>query len=162
MSYLRMLTGLILTTWFAIPGGSAHASAVFSDAVLVSGPEYLTVLELPIDAIGSYKVTANDLKWLDTEIKALSFGVFTSGQLLKSFQGPGTFEFYKASSDKVFLQVYAQNNAPKFAGLVSIVVEATTSAVALPSSLVLLISGVGAALFVRKRSPRSSHCDSFA
>ena len=161
MSHLRMLTGLILSAWLSMPGGSAHAAAVFSDAVLVKGPEYLTVLELPIDSIGNYKVTATDLKWLDTDIKALSFGVFTSGQLLKSQQGPGTFEFYKASSDKVFLQVYAQNNAPKFAGLVSIVVE-TTAAVALPSSLVLLLSGISAALVFRKRALRPRHCDSYA
>jgi len=161
MSYLRMLTGLLLAAWVAIPGGPVHAVAVFSEAVLVKGPEYLTVLELPIDAIGNYKVTATDLKWLDTEIKALSFGVFTSGQLLKSLQGPGTFEFYKASSDKVFLQVYAQNNAPKFAGLVGIVVEAGTAVVGLPSSLVLLMSGIAAALFVRRR-PQPSQYDSFA
>ncbi len=161
MFHLRMLTGLMLAAWLAIPGGSAHAVAVFSDAVLVKGPEYLTVLELPIDAIGNYKVTATDLKWLDTGIKALSFGVFTSGQLLKSQQGPGTFEFYKASSDKVFLQVYAQNNAPKFAGLVSIMVE-TTAAVSLPSSLVLLMSGIAAALFVRKRPLRSGQYGSYA
>ena len=162
MTYLRTLTGLMLAAWLAIPVGSAHAVAVFSDAVLVKGPEYLTVLELPIDAIGTYNITATDLKWLDTPLKGLSFGVFTSGQLLKSMQGPGTFEFYKASSDKVFLQVYAQSNAPKFAGLVSIVVAAGAAAVSLPSSLVLLMSGIGAAMIFRKRPVQASQYDRFA
>jgi hypothetical protein len=136
MSHSRFLVASLLALWLALPGGRAHAAAVFSDTVLVKGPEYLTVLELPLDAIGSYKVTATDLKWLNAPLQALSFGVFTSTQSLGSLQGPGTLEFYKAGSDKVFLQIYAKTTAPKYAGLVSVVVDSKVAPVPLPSSLV--------------------------
>jgi hypothetical protein len=148
------LTASVLALWLALPGGRAHAIAVFSETVLVTGPEHLTVLELPLDAIGNYKVTATDLKWLDAPLQALSFGVFTSTQSLGSLRGPGTVEFYKVSSDKVFLQIYAQTTAPKYAGLVSVVVEPNLAPVALPSSIVLLVSGIGGALLWRRSSAR--------
>jgi hypothetical protein len=162
MFYVRMLAGALIVAWLAIPGGRAHATAVFSDTVLARGPENLTVVELPIDAIGNYEVTATDLQWLGTSLQALSFGVFTSGQLLKSMQGPGTFEFYKASSDKVFLQIYSRTTAPKFAGLISVLVESAAPPVPLPSSLLLLVSGIGAALLSRRRSPGRSQYVKFA
>ena len=156
MSYSRLFTTSVLALWLALPSGRAHAVAIFGDTVLVKGPEYLTVLELPLDAVAaSYKVTATDLKWLDAPLQALSFGVFTSTGSLGTLQGPGTLEFYKASSDKVFLEIYAKTAAPKYAGLVSVIVEPKVAPVALPSSIVLLWSGLGGALlWVRRYSRR--------
>ena len=162
MSYLRLVAASMLAVWIAIPGGRAHATPVFSDTVLVKGPEYLTVLELPLDTIGNYKVTAADLKWLNAPLQALSFGVFTSTQSLGSLQGPGTLEFYKASADKVFLQIYAKTAAPKYAGLVSVIVEHGASPVPLPSSVVLLVSGIGGAMLWRKSSRRRREHVKFA
>jgi hypothetical protein len=158
MSYSRLLTVSVLALWLALPAGRAHATAVFSDTVLVKGPEYLTVLQLPLDTAGSYKVTATDLKWPSTPLQALSFGVFTSTQSLGLMQGAGTLEFYKAGSDKIFLQIYAKTSAPKYAGLVGVVVE--SNVVPLPSSLVLLVSGVAGAVLTRR--PVRRQCVKFA
>lgn len=146
MSFYRALAGSMLVSWFAIAGGRANAAAVFADTVLVRGPEFLTKLELPpLDSPGTYKVTATDLKWLDTPLEALSFGIFTSTQAIKSMQGPGTFEFYRAGSDKLFLQVYAKTVGPRYAGLVSVYVENEQAPVPLPASIVLLASAIGGA-----------------
>jgi hypothetical protein len=150
MYHFRFLTGSLIALWLALPAGRADATAVFADTVLVKGPEYLTVLQLPIDAVGTYKVTATDLKWLGVPLQALSFGVFAATDSLGSLRGPGTFEFYKASSDKVFLQIYAQTTAPKYAGLVSILVETSAPPVPLPSSAVLLMSALGCGLLLRR------------
>jgi len=160
MSYSRPFAASVLALVLAFSAARADAAAVFTDTVLVKGPEYLTVLELPLDAIGSYKVTATDLNWLNTPLQALSFGVFTSTQSLGSLQGPGTLEFYKAGSDNVFLQIYARTTAPKYAGLVSVVVESKLAPVPLPSSLVLLVSGIGG-LLLRRRAARAE-CVKFA
>ena len=160
MSHSRPFAASVLALVLALSAARADATAVFADTVLVKGPEYLTVLELPLDAIGSYKVTTSDLKWLNTPLQALSFGVFTSTQSLGSLQGPGTLEFYKAGSDNVFLQIYARTTAPKYAGLVSVVVESKLAPVPLPSSLVLLVSGVGG-LLLRRRAARPE-CVKFA
>jgi len=154
MLHFRLLAGSVLALWLLIPGGRAQATALFADTVLVKGPEYLTVLELPIDTIGSYKVTATDLRWLNVPLQGLSFGVFTSTQSLKSMQGPGSFEFYKAGSDKVFLQIYSKTMAPKFAGLVSIIIEHSAPAVSLPSSALLLLSAIVGVVLLPRLSPR--------
>jgi hypothetical protein len=146
MLHSRWLAASTLALWLAVPGGPVYATVVFSDTVLVKGPEYLTVLELPLDAIGNYKVTATDLEWLGAPLQALSFGVFTADHALGSLRGPGAFEFYKAGSDRVFLQIYARTTAPKYADLVGVVVEPSVSAVPLPPSVLLLVSGIGAAV----------------
>lgn len=159
MSYSRFAAS-VLALLLALSAARADAAAIFGDTVLVKGPEYLTVLELPLDTVGSYKVTATDLKWLNAPLQALSFGVFTSTQSLGSLQGPGTLEFYKASTDKVFLQIYARTAAPKYAGLVSVVVESKLAPVPLPSSFVLLVSGIGGVL-LRRRAARAK-CVGFA
>jgi hypothetical protein len=137
--------------WFAVwlglaalASGSAQAAVVYYNTVLVSGRESLEVFALPLDAPGSYRITATDLRWNNTPLEALSFGVFTSTQTLETRVGAGTLEFFKAGPGQVFLQLYARTTAPRFAGLVWFKGE-SVAVVPLPASLLLLLSALGAA-----------------
>jgi hypothetical protein len=140
MRSIRTLSGLLLTAWLTICVAPAEAGMLFSDAVLVRGRENLTSLELPVDAIGTYRVTATDLKWFGTPLEALSFGVFTSSQPLKIMEGAGTLEFFKAQTGKIFLQIYTQTAGPRFANLVAIQLDSVAPPVPLPASGELLLS----------------------
>jgi hypothetical protein len=143
-NFRALLAALVLAA------GSAEASVVFNDTVLVSGAEYLEVIDLPFDSPGTYRVTATDLRWQGTPLQALSFGVFSSTQPIATRTGAGTLEFFKAGSGQVFLQVYARTVAPRYAGLVALTGE-TVAVVPLPASLVLLLSALGAAVLPRVR-----------
>jgi hypothetical protein len=140
MRSIRALTGPLLAAWLMFTVAPAEAGMLFSDAVLVRGRENLTSLELPVDAIGTYRVTATDLKWFGTPLEALSFGVFTSTQPLKIMEGAGTLEFFKAQTGKIFLQIYTQTAGPRFANLVAIQLESVAPPVPLPASGELLLS----------------------
>lgn len=133
--------------WFvaaAIVSSPARAAEGYSNTVLVSGRESLEVFALPFDAPGSYRVTATDLRWLNTPLEALSFGVFSSTQAIETRSGAGTLEFFKAGPGKVFLQLYARTTGPRYSGLVSLRGEAV-AVVPLPASLLLLASALAAA-----------------
>lgn len=148
MISVRTLVGSLLAGWLVVAIEPAQAQAVFSDTVLAHGPEFAAKIELPLGKTGGYKVTATDLKWFDLPLQALSWGVFSSSKPLTTMQGPGTLEFFKAGSDKLFLQVYAKTLGPRFAGLVTFQIE-EQSPVPLPASLVLLSSAIGGSLLVR-------------
>jgi hypothetical protein len=135
--------------WLVLSTAWSHAACattVYADTVLVSGAESLSVFELPLDAPGGYRVTATDLGWLNTSLQTLSFGVFTSTQTLATGSGPGTIEFFYAGAGPVYLQLYARTTALHPAGLIGI--NAAT-VVALPSSIVLLLSAMLAAILPR-------------
>jgi hypothetical protein len=149
MLWMRALVGSLLVVWLAARVEPAQAVAVFSDTVLVKGPQYLNSIELPLASTGTYTITATDLEWFGAPLEALSFGVFTATQSLKTMQGPGTLEFFKAGADKVFLQLYARTSGPKFAGLVSVQVDGQAP-VPLPASLVLLVSALGGSVLLHR------------
>jgi hypothetical protein len=142
MLTMRVLLGSALAIWLTARVEPVQGAAVYSDTLLVRGPEYLTRIDLPLNSIGTYKITATDLEWFGAPLQALSFGVFTSTHQMKMMQGPGTLEFFKAGADKIFLQVYARTVGPKFGGLVSLRVEGQAP-VPLPASVVLLASALG-------------------
>jgi hypothetical protein len=124
--------------------GTAQATTVYSDTVLVRAPEFASVIELPTSATpGSYRITATDLNWLGAPLQALSFGVFTATAPVKSKVGAGTLEFFYAGADKLFLQLYAKTAPSKSAGLVGLQAD-YVAAVPLPASLWLLLSALGA------------------
>lgn len=139
---------LLAVVLLAAAAAPARAALVFSDAVLVRGPENLTSLELPLDAIGTYRVTATDLRWFGAPLQALSFGVFTATQPLQIMSGAGTLEFFKASPGKIFLQIYTQTVGPQLASLIAVQVE-DTAPVPLPASLLLLASALGGGALLR-------------
>jgi uncharacterized iron-regulated membrane protein len=127
---------------------TADATVVYSDTVLARGPEYAATFELPTAPSGTYRVTATDLKWLNVPLQALTFGVFTATGPIKTLVGAGTFEFFNAGTSKLFLQLYARTGAAQSAGLIGVQVE-SVAVVALPASLWLLLSALGATGFWR-------------
>jgi hypothetical protein len=150
MSFCRAMPALLLAVWLALPSGTAQAAAVYSDTVLVQGPEFLTVLSLPLDNIGNYKITAKDLRWFDTPLEGLSFSVSTSAKTLVSLNGTGSFDFFKSTSENVYLKIYGHALGPRFAGLVSITADEELAPVALPGSLGLLASALIGVLWMRR------------
>jgi hypothetical protein len=133
---------MYLVALLAGAGGAVEAAPVYSGTLLMRGPESASSIELSLSAPGNYSVTAVDLKWLNTSLQALSFGVFTATAPIETMVGAGTLEFFHAGQGKVFLQVYARPGAGKSAGLVGLQVESVT-VVALPASLWLLLSALG-------------------
>jgi hypothetical protein len=141
----RLLSTVALAGLALIQTPAAQASMTsYSDTVTVLGQEYLGVLELPLDAPGRYQVTVTDLKWFNVPLDTLKFTLFTATAPIASSQTAGTIEFFHASEEKVFLQLYAKPAAPRYAGLIGV---QETAVVPLPASLWLLGSGL-AALFV--------------
>ena len=122
--------------------GTAKATVVYSDTVLVRAPEFASVVELPTSMMaGNYRITATDLNWLGAPLQALSFGVFTATAPVKSRVGAGTLDFFYAGTEKLFLQLYAKTAPSKSAGLVGLEI---VTVVPLPASLWLLLSALGA------------------
>ena len=121
--------------------GTAQATTVYSDTVLVRAPEFASVVELPTTTAGNYRITATDLNWLGAPLQALSFGVSTATAPVKSRVGAGTLDFFYAGTEKLFLQLYAKTAPSKSAGLVGLEV---VTVVPLPASLWLLLSALGA------------------
>jgi len=150
MSFCRALPALVLAVGLAFSAGTAYAMTVYSDTALVQGPEFLTVLQLPLDHLGGYKVTATDLQWFDTPLQGLSLSVGTSAQTLASLDGSGTLEFFKSTSDNLYLRIYGHTLGPRFAGLVSVTAEEELAPVALPGSLGLLASSLVGVLLLRR------------
>jgi hypothetical protein len=148
MSWLRCMKSIGVVLLLGAALGRAEATVVYSDTVLVRGPEYATAIELSLPATGTYRVTATDLHWLNVPLQALSFGVFTATSSLATHVGAGTLEFFNAGQGKVFLQLYALTAPSKSAGLVSLQAESVAT-VALPASLWLLLSALGATGFWR-------------
>jgi hypothetical protein len=140
---LRLL-GLVA---FAASAGAAEATVVYSDTVLARGPEFATAIELGANGPGLYRVTATDLHWLGAPLAALSFGAFTATAPIKTLAGAGTLEFFHSGESKTYLQLYARPAAGKSAGLIALTVD--VAVVALPASLWLLLSALGAAWFYR-------------
>lgn len=144
--FVRRAWPLMLLALHAASAGATLDS--YSNTVLVSGQQSLRVLELPFESRGGYWVDTKDLEWFDTPLTDLSFGVFTATDMLASKQGAGTLEFYKAGSEKVFLQIFAKPAGPHFAGLVGV---RAGSVVPLPPSAGLLVSGFAAVLVLLRR-----------
>jgi len=156
MSLCRAMLGLMSIAWLALPVGTAQASGVHSETVLVRGPEFLSVLLLPLDNLGSYKITTKDLtsEWLEgaTPLGGLQFSVGTSGKTLASVEGLGTFQFFKSTSENMYLNIYGHAFAPDFAGLVGVTFEEDVAPVGLPGSLGLLASSLVGVLLLRRTS----------
>src|SRR5262249_29872894 len=130
-----------------IVAGRANATSVYSDTVLAHGSEFLTTIELPVTTGATYRVTLKDLNWFGAPMEALNFGIFTAPGRIMPMQsvppahpGAGAFEFFTAAPGKVFLQIYARPIAPRFAGLIG--VDCDVAVVGLPSSILLLLSGL--------------------
>ncbi len=125
--------------------GTAEATVVYSDTVLVRAPEFASVIELPTPTMaGNYRVTATDLNWLGAPLQALSFGVFTATAPIQSKVGAGTLEFFYGGADNLFLQLYAKTGLGKSAGLVGLQADCV-AVVPLPATLWLLLSALGGA-----------------
>jgi hypothetical protein len=147
MSWVNSLRVMGVVLFAIAVLGKAEAAVVYSDTLLVRAPAFATAIELSLPTSGTYRVTATDLNWFNVPLQALSFGVYTSTTSLASRVGAGTLEFFNAGQGKVFLQIYAVTAPGKSAGLVSL--QAESMVVALPASLWLLLSALGATGFWR-------------
>ena len=143
MSWSHRLMSSAVVLLLAARVGTGEAAVVYTDTVLARGPEYAAAFELPTAPSGTYRVTATDLQWLNVPLQALTFGVFTATGPIKTLAGAGTFEFFNAGTSKVFLQLYARPGASKSAGLIGVQID-SVAVVALPGSLWLLLSALGA------------------
>jgi hypothetical protein len=157
---MRYSTQLRKCSWMglllAAGMGSAHGAMLFSSTVLVKGPEVLKTIELPTEASGDYRITATDLKWLGNASPLLTLGLFTSTDSIKTMQGPGVLDFFKAPGmGKVYLQIYSKSPNPNFANLLTIQLE-SQAVVPLPASILLLGSGLLGGVLARARGRRAS------
>ncbi len=142
---LHWVGNVAFVVFVAACAGTAEATVVYSDTVLVRAPEFASVVELPTPTLaGNYRVTATDLNWLGVPLQALSFGVFTATTPIESKVGAGTLEFFYGGADKLFLQLYAKTALTKSAGLVGLQAD-YVAVVPLPATLWLLLSALGGA-----------------
>jgi len=76
----------------------------------------------------------------------------TSGKTLASMEGLGSFQFFKSTSENMYLNIYGHAFAPDFAGLVGVTYEEGVAPVGLPGSLGLLASSLVGVLLLRRTS----------
>lgn len=149
-SWIRVLAlGLLL----ALAGAAAEAEELLVSTPLVDG-SLATVSNFQITGPGTVTVSLTDLAWPD-KLASLTFAATTSSGVVASMSGPGQISF-NVSSPGMYSAVVGAVAGAGFLdlGWYSMIVNFTpaTSAVPLPGSVWLLVSGlVLGALLIRPR-----------
>jgi hypothetical protein len=140
-----MLVGL-----WAMSPGTARADSVLYDSVgFIEGKQSFTD-SFDITTPGTLTITLSNIAWLDT-IADLNCFVTTSGGIIGKTMGVGT-ESFNVGSGMVYAHWFGDANGPYGIGVfgVKIMFQPGTP-VALPGSLILMLSGLGVLLGWQRR-----------
>ena len=153
MNYLRLLALSILAlAASALPAGAARASSViYSDANFVQGQQSF-VQSFNISTPGTLTITLSNIPWLDAVSDLSGFLTTTSGVIGQEFNGS---ESVSVGAGTVYAHWFGDAQGAGDIGVVGINVvfqPSNVTAVPIPASIILLLSGLIIAFIPQRRS----------
>jgi len=135
------VSALLGVSWVLSPT-SARAETLYNGTTLVQGQESF-VQSFNVTTPGTFTVTLSAIPWLDS-ISDLNSFVTTSSGVVGSSSGTGT-ESFDVSAGTVYAHWFGSAQGSYNIGAlgVNIQFQPSATAVALPTSFILLLSGLG-------------------
>jgi hypothetical protein len=147
---------LLAVITLALCAGSLPLSAARADTVLYDSVGFVQgnqsfVDSFNITAPGTLTISLSDVPWLDT-VSDFSFFLSSATGVLGSPTNTGT-ESWKVGAGNFYAHWFGDANGQYGIGVYALTISfhPDVSAVPLPSSLILLLSGIGALMFGLRR-----------
>jgi hypothetical protein len=147
--------------WALILGlgiGALPMSRATADTVLYDGSGFLTGTEsfsqtFNLTAPGTLTVTLSNVAW-PQQLASLNFLLSSANGTMGPEMGAGTYTFAVLAGGNVFAQWFGTAQGPLNAGVYSLKIDFAPSAVPvpLPTSVVLLMSGLALLLWQRRQN----------
>jgi hypothetical protein len=141
--FLPVWSILLLASWM-LPAGAARADTLLYDSLSVISGQQSAVQSFNVATPGTLTLTLSDLPWLDTVTDLSGFLSTASGMLGSTF-GPGT-ESFDVTAGTYYAHWFGTADGTYNLGVVGLKISFqpdNVTAVSLPTSLVLLLSGFG-------------------
>jgi hypothetical protein len=134
---------LLLAGWM-LTAGAARADTLMYDSLSVISGQQSTVQSFNVATPGTLTVTLSDLPWLDTVTDLSGFLSTASGMVGSTF-GAGT-ETFDVTAGTYYAHWFGNADGAYNLGVVGLKISFqpdNVTAVSLPASLVLMLSGLG-------------------
>jgi hypothetical protein len=139
-----LTAGTLAATCWAIPAASVQAATLYNTTNLVQGQESF-VQSFNVTSPGTLTVTLTQIPWLDT-VSGLTSFTSTSAGVLGSSTGAGTENIDITGAGTIYEHWFGTAAGTYNIGAVGIDVTfqpSSVAAVALPTSFIMLLSGLG-------------------
>jgi hypothetical protein len=145
---------LALAAWI-LPMTAATADTLYDSTSLVKGQQSF-VQSFSVATPGTLTVTLTDVPWLDT-LSGLNCFISTASGVLGSAMGEGT-ESMDITAGTVYAHWFGSAQGAYNLGVMGVKIEfePSASAVPLPTSFILLLSGLGLLFGWQNRRPSSA------
>jgi hypothetical protein len=158
MKLRRLLpTSILLLGAWALSAGAASADTLLYDGLSVISGEQSAVQSFSVATAGTLTVTLSDIPWLDIVTGLNGFLTTATGPVGTSF-GPGT-ESIDVAAGTYYAHWFGDADGTYNLGVVGLKISFlpnTVTTVSLPTSLVLMLSGLGILFGWQSRRPAQS------
>lgn len=144
--------------WAAAVGTAGASTILLDESGFLEGQQSFTK-SFDITGPGVLTVTMTNISWPE-KLSNLNFLLSTAAGLLGPSMGEGSQEF-EISSGRIYAQWFGQAQGPLNVGVYGMKIEFTPNAAAvpLPTSLALLLSGLGLLMWQRRQTLRQDKLD---
>lgn len=161
MKLRRMLTSAVCAVglWVAAAGTAGASTILLDESGFLQGQESFTK-SFDITGPGVLTVTMSNISWPE-KLSSLNFLLSAASGLLGPSMGEGSQQF-EITGGRIYAQWFGQAQGPLNVGVYGMKIEFTPNAAAvpLPTSLALLMSGLGLLVWQRRQSARRDPLDS--
>jgi hypothetical protein len=139
------VSAFLLAAW-AIPAGAARADSILYDGIsLISGQQSFTE-SFSVTAPGTLSFSLSAIPWLDTVSNMSGYLSSASATIIPTTESDSptsTFETYNIAAGTYYAHWAANASGVYNMGVVGMKLDFAPSAVGLPASLILMLSGLG-------------------
>jgi hypothetical protein len=155
--YVRQAAASLVLIATVLAAHAARADQILSDSHLMTGTSVISDVgySFNVSGPGTLSISLQDLSWPTSSLTDLSFSANTPSSLLGQFNGAGAASYDITSGGTIYAYVTGEATNPASgpaygAGLYTLDINFTPSAVPLPASLgLLLVALMGFALVQR-------------